>query len=229
MKFNKIFKLALMVLFVLGTTSVNAAMQHSGVIKETMTAGVYTYMNIEEDGKTFWIAAPKTTVNVGDKVSFDEELWMPNFKSKALDRTFDRILFVAGVSMGEGAKSTITPPGAKKEGAVINEDTPFVDSGTFTIAEIYEKRLDLNNTGVTVKGEVVKVSAGIMGTNWIHIQDGTGSASKGTNNLIFRSAKQLPPVGAKVLARGILETDKDFGAGYFYSAIVEEAEFAKQK
>ncbi len=99
-------------------------------------------------------------------------------------------------------------------------------SGTYTVEELFAKKAELNAKVVTVKGEVVKVSNGIMGRSWIHIQDGTGA--EGTNDIIFTSKVQTANVGDKVVATGTVATDKDFGYGYFYAVIVEDSAFVMQ-
>ena len=91
-----------------------------------------------------------------------------------------------------------------------------------TVSEAYENAGKLDKKTVVVRGKVVKVSKGIMGKNWVHIRDGSGDAGKGTNNLVF-TTQDLPNVGAVVTAKGTLHKDKDFGAGYKYRVIVEEA------
>lgn len=96
---------------------------------------------------------------------------------------------------------------------------------TYTVAEIYSKKSELKGSLVKVHGNVVKVSQNIMGRNWVHIQDGTGS--EGSNKVVFRSLNEVPAVGSVVDAQGTLEIDKDFGFGYFYSVIVEDSTFSK--
>jgi hypothetical protein len=92
----------------------------------------------------------------------------------------------------------------------------------YTVSETYEKAGKLDKKPVSVRGKVVKVSKGIMGKNWVHLQDGSGDAGKGTNNLVVTS-QDVPKVGDVVTAKGTLYKDKDFGAGYLYKVIVEEA------
>jgi len=77
-----------------------------------------------------------------------------------------------------------------------------------------------------VRGKVAKVSAGIMGKNWIHLQDGSGNQKKGTHNLVVTS-QDLPAVGDVVTMGGTFYKDKDFGSGYRYDVIVEEAVIKK--
>ena len=91
-----------------------------------------------------------------------------------------------------------------------------------TVSEAYENAGKLDKKTVVVRGKVVKVSKGIMGKNWVHLRDGSGDAGKGTNNLVV-TTQDLPDVGAVVTAKGTLQKDKDFGAGYKYRVIVEEA------
>jgi hypothetical protein len=91
-----------------------------------------------------------------------------------------------------------------------------------TVADLYDQSKTLDRKTVAVRGKVVKVSRGIMGKNWVHLRDGSGDAGKGTNNLVV-TTQDVPKVGDVVTARGTLYKDKDFGAGYKYAVIVEEA------
>jgi len=95
-----------------------------------------------------------------------------------------------------------------------------------TVSEAYEKAVKLDKKTVVVRGKVVKVSKGIMGKNWVHLRDGSGEAGKGTNNLVF-TTQDDPKVGDVVTAKGTLYKDKDFGSGYKYAVIVEEATVKK--
>ncbi|MHB1013032.1 MAG: hypothetical protein ACYC37_09050 [Desulfobacteria bacterium] len=92
----------------------------------------------------------------------------------------------------------------------------------YTVSETYEKAAKLDKKTIVVRGKVVKVSMGIMGRNWIHLQDGSGDPRTGTNDLVV-TTQDVPKVGDVVTAKGTLHKDKDFGAGYKYRAIVEEA------
>lgn len=93
---------------------------------------------------------------------------------------------------------------------------------SFTVGEIFAKAAELQGKKVRVHGKVVKVSASIMGRNWIHMQDGTGDAMQNSHDLVFTS-QELVEEGALVTMEGVLAADKDFGAGYKYAAIVETA------
>ena len=95
-----------------------------------------------------------------------------------------------------------------------------------TVSEAYEKAAKLDKKPVVVRGKVVKESQGIMGKNWVHLQDGSGDPGKGTNNLVI-TTQDVPKVGDVVTAKGTLYKDKDFGSGYKYQVIVEEANVKK--
>src|SRR6185369_2264163 len=65
----------------------------SGKVVETMDAGGYTYICLEKDGKKTWAALPVMKVSVGDEMNLLNGAEMSNFPSKALNRTFDKIIF----------------------------------------------------------------------------------------------------------------------------------------
>ncbi len=115
-------------------------------------------------------------------------------------------------------------------GAAVPADDIKVDKAkgkdAYTVADLYAQSATLDKKTVTVRGKVVKVSARIMDRNWIHLRDGSGDAAKKTNNLVVTS-QDLPKVGDVVTATGTLAKDKDFGMGYRYAVIVEEAKIKK--
>ena len=96
----------------------------------------------------------------------------------------------------------------------------------YTVGEIFEKAASLNKQKVTVRGQVVKVNPNIMGRNWLHIQDGTGDPAKNTHDLVVTSA-DIAEKGDIISIEGTLAADKDFGFGYKYDVIVEDAVLMK--
>jgi len=91
-----------------------------------------------------------------------------------------------------------------------------------TVAGLFAGAAKLKDKPVLVHGVVVKVNSGIMNKNWVHLQDGTGSADKKDNDLVVTTT-DTAKVGDKVKARGTVRTDKDFGFGYKYATMVEDA------
>ena len=202
----------------------------TGKVVETMNSGGYTYIDIEQDGKSTWAAVPTIQVKIGQEISVMPGFVMNNFKSKTLDRTFKSIVFssgLAGLAKKKAPASGIMPSDKTHSMAVPDKKTEEIKvekadgPNAYTVAELYAKRVELDTKSIVLKGKVVKVSMAIMGKNWIHIQDGSGSASDKTNDIIVTS-QDAPEVGAVVTAKGTLHKDKDFGMGYFFAVIIEE-------
>ena len=94
---------------------------------------------------------------------------------------------------------------------------------SYKVSELYSQKSKLDNQRVRAKGKVVKVTFGIMNKNWIHLQDGSGDRSKKNNDLTVTTTQELPNVGDVVVVEGVMRKDKNFGGGYFYEVIIEEA------
>ena len=201
----------------------------TGKVVETMNSGGYTYVCLQKQGKKTWVAVPEMKVSVGQELALQPGAEMTNFPSKTLNRTFDRIIFSGGPASPQGA--SVKPAGGMMGAGSMGASAPAaknvkVEKATgadaYTVGEVFSKRKALHQKTVVVRGKVVKVSAGIMGSNWIHVQDGTGDAKKNTHDLVV-TTQELPTVGDVVTLKGTVSMDKDFGAGYRYDVIVEKA------
>jgi hypothetical protein len=203
----------------------------SGKVVETMDSGGYTYVLLEQKGKKTWVAVPVTKVKVGQEMSFDMGVEMRNFTSKTLNKTFESIYFCngpAGAASHQGGMMAAAPkqtaaPAASAEKISVKKAE---GKNAYTVAEIYAKKDALHEKPAVIRGKVVKVASGIMGKNWIHLQDGTGDAAKGTHDLVATSS-ETAAVGDVVTVKGTMYKDKDFGAGYKYAVIMEQASFQK--
>ena len=196
----------------------------SGTVIETMDAGSYTYVHVEAGGRKVWAAGPTTDIAVGDEVSFSTGMVMTDFTSETLGRTFESIYFVPALNKA-GAEQSGLPPGhppVTPAPEMSRDDFAGIEvpSGGYSIASIYADKDALAGKDVTVRGKVVKFTAGVMDRNWIHIQDGSGADDAGDLTI---TTNAMVDVGDIVLARGALAIDKDFGFGYVYEVIVEEA------
>jgi len=199
-----------------------------GKVLETMDSGGYTYVNIESEGKKTWVAIPRTKVEVGQVIAFQPGMEMPEFESKSLKRTFKSIMFSGGI-VGESAgaeQKQVDSQKAKTEPGKPIKIEKATGPDAYTVAELYGKLAELDKKNIVIRGQVVKFSANIMGKNWIHLQDGSGDPAKGTNDILLTSKETLA-VGEEATFQGILYKDKDFGSGYKYAAIVEEASVKK--
>ena len=97
-----------------------------------------------------------------------------------------------------------------------------------TVVAIHQNKAGLTGKTIKVEGNVVKVNNNIMGRNFVHVQDGTGKADAGNNNLIVTS-KQIANVGDKVVISGVVVVNRDFGSGYSYPLLIEEASITPKK
>lgn len=207
-----------------------AAPGKTGKVLETMDAAGYTYVQVDTGTEKFWAAAPQFAVKVGDDVVVPEGMPMPDYHSKTLDRTFDMVYFVPSVLVG-GAQSLSGdvpaghPPmnGGKTTVATTDVDLSGITAaeGGQTVGDVFAKKAELAGKPVKIRGKVVKFTPEIMGKNWIHLQDGTGDA--GMNDLTVTTSA-MAQKGDTVMVSGTLVIDKDFGYGYAYDVIVEDAE-----
>lgn len=216
----------------------------SGKVSETMNTGGYTYVQVDTGTQQVWAAAPEFQVKVGDPVIIPEGMPMANHTSPTLNRTFDVVYFVPSVMVGsvDGATPMAAAPGAPAAPAAGGEqlkmpeghppvtgpaDSSNIDlsgikkaEGGKTVSEVFAAKNDLAGKDVVIRGKVVKFSPEIMGKNWIHLQDGTGG--QGTNDITITTASTAK-VGDTVLVTGKVTLDKDFGYGYKYDLIMEDA------
>lgn len=197
----------------------------TGKVAETMEASGYTYVLVDKGTEKVWVAGPKTVVKVGDEVYVPEGSPMANFESKTLKRTFDQIIFSSAIMVGGAGKaaSAEMPADHTKAATPASVDLKGITKaqGGKSVSEVFAERKALNGKKVMVRGKVVKYMSGIMGKNWLHVKDGTGTS--GTDDLVVTTSVAAK-VGDKVLVNGMVASDKDFGSGYRYDVIVEDAD-----
>ncbi len=196
-----------------------------GKVAETMNAGGYTYVKLEGASGDVWAAAPETVVKVGDSVAYTGGISMPEFRSNTLDRTFALVYLVSAFTInGAAAAKTPSALGAKTNPGPSAADVDLTGiakaEGGMTVAEVFAGQDGLAGKEVTLRGKVVKYNGGIMGSNWIHLRDGSGA--EGTNDLTI-TTNATSQVGATIVVKGKVTLNKDFGAGYKYAIIIENA------
>jgi hypothetical protein len=203
----------------------------TGTVAETMVSGGYRYVRIEADDS--WVASSLVDVAVGDKIKYSGGAVMKDFTSRTLDRTFDYILFVTDLEVVNEVNADLHantaanhPAGIAKSTSAAapqpGEITPL--DGGKTIAHVHVESEQLKDQQVALRARVMKVSLGIVGKNWITLQDGTGIAP---NNKLIATTSEVVAVGDLVTVTGVVNTDVDLGSGYNYSVLLEEATFTK--
>jgi len=213
-----------------------------GEVLEVKDVDAYTYLRLKTKEGEVWAAVNKAPVKKGAEVTVENAAVMTNFTSKTLNRTFDRIVFgtLAGGGAG-GATATATgtgPAPGKGDMAAMHAGLPqpaetadvkvpkASGPDARTVAEIIGAKAELKGKTVLVRGKVVKYTAEVLGKNWIHLRDGSGSAANKTNDVLV-TTKDETKVGDVVLVKGVVRTDVDLGSGYAYAVMVDEATLQK--
>jgi hypothetical protein len=207
------------------------SVRQGGIVVETFDTEGYTYLNLEDSEKVrFWAAVPSMKVKIGDGVEIAGGSPMSNFHSKTLNRTFDSIIFagsarvVGAEDIGKVAQKLPSDHPPRNMVQIAVEGIEKVKGG-YTVAELYANKKELADKEVKVRGKVVKYMEGIMGKNWVHLRDGTGSA--GTNDITI-TTKQRTKVGDVIVAEGKLSINRDFGGGYNYPVIIEDSNIIQE-
>lgn len=197
----------------------------SGEVLETMNAGDYTYMRLGTPKGDFWAAVPQTTVKKGSTVTIDVKMLAEKFQSNTLHRTFDKLAM--GVLAPGTAKAPATPAAHHMAtDASVGDVKVEKAAGGLTVAEAWAKRSELKDKPVVIRGKVVKYLGGIMGKNWIHLRDGSGSHAQHNDDITVTTQEQAR-VGDVVTVSGTVHIDSDFGSGYTYPIIIEDAKLKR--
>lgn len=207
-----------------------------GKVLEVIDVSNYTYLSLETSAGKVWAAVPKAQIAVGAQVTVEQPMPMKKFHSPTLNRDFDEIYF--GVLKGPGGPTAanphgnmVMPSGSTAPAGAGAAPLPIPSSivvpkatgaDAYTVAEIVKQGAKLKGKTVTIQAMVVKSNNGIMERNWLHIQDGSGAAQDKSNDLIL-TTQETAQVGSVVTIRGKVSTDRDFGSGYSYPIMLEEA------
>lgn len=205
---------------------------HKVVVKEVLQASAYTYLNVSENGVDQWIAVSKIDAKVGETYYYKDFMEMKYFESKDLERTFESVYFIQnlktkleGFQVSEQAQM---PEGHAAIGG--HEGKPSVSKadvaiepvkGGITIAELFTNKEKYNGKKVIIRGKVVKTNFEIMDKNWFHIQDGT--SADGKFDLTITSLEKEVNVDEILTFEGTVALNKDFGHGYSYEILLEDA------
>jgi len=200
----------------------------TGKVLKVKDGGGFTYLRLTtKDGET-WAAIAKTPVKVGSEVTIENVTIMENFESKTLKQTFDRIVFGSLVAGGATGAAPAGDMAALHAGVPSSSDSAYVKvakatgPNARTVAEITTRSTELKDKTVVVRGKVVKFTPGVLGKNWIHLRDGSGSTSDGTNDVVVTTSDEAK-IGDIVLVKGIVHIDRDLGSGYSFKVLIDDA------
>ena len=201
----------------------NTQALHTVTVQDFINTSNYTYIKVGENGKDYWIAVNKMPVDKGETLFFSRSMEMKDFHSTELNRTFSSVFFVDNISKSPNSQSGFVHPEMKKEPEIQKTIDPLTNGKT--VKEIFVDANKLNGKIVRIRGKVVKVNSGIMGRNWIHIQDGT--SDKGQYDLLVTTS-QNAKIGDILVFEGKVAANKDFGAGYKYPVMIEGAKIISE-
>jgi hypothetical protein len=194
-----------------------------GKVTDIIEAAGYTYAEVDTGKEKVWAATSTTPLKIGDMITFSTEMPMKNFHSNALNRDFPVLYFASRfITARSGPTDTpaaiysahehIKPAPAAKAVVGISK----VEGGN-TIAEVYADKQKLKGKTIRVRGQVTKYTGNVMGRNWLHIRDSSGADE------LTVTTTGTAAMDTVVVIEGKLELDRDFGYGYVYPLIVEDA------
>jgi hypothetical protein len=204
-----------------------ASKLHTVVVNEILPTASYTYLNVTEGEKTFWIAVSSTDAKIGETYFYVGGLLKNNFESKALNKVFDELYLIGNLvssNHGNEVASTSANNTEVNELATTSEKINITrQKGSIKISEIVKNPKKYEGQTVQIDGECTKINLGIMGKNWIHLKDG----SQDDFDLVITS-DAIVDVGVVVTIKAEVVLNKDFGAGYKYDLILENGTLVKK-
>jgi hypothetical protein len=201
---------------------------HIVTVTDLIQSSNYSYLKLKEGSKEYWAAVPRFEATIGQTYYYNQAMEMNDFKSKELNRTFSSILFIEGLSdQPIQAKNPhpLTTTGKQTVNRVPDISVKPAKGGV-TIAGLISNKAQFANKKILISGQVVKFSPDIMKKNWVHIQDGTEAS--GQYDLVI-TTNDLVKVGDVVTFEGQIVLDKDFGYGYKYDILMEDAKASIEK
>lgn len=212
---------------------------HKVTVKEVLQTSTYTYLLVTENTEENWLALPKMQAGVGETYYYRNGFKMTDFESKELKRTFKTVYFLESISstpeipatdMAANPHSTPqqvtdTTSGYKAQVVITKAEVAIqpAEKG-ITIAELLAGKEKYEGKIIRVKGKVTKFNSKIMSRNWIHIQDGTEYSGKFDLTV---TTKSEVTVGDTITLEGKITLNKDFGYGYSYEVLLEDATLLK--
>lgn len=199
---------------------------HKVEVIEVLQVNSYTYLRVKEDNNEKWLAVPSIIANKGDIYFYKGGMEMSTFESKELKRTFKSVIFLGAISKNPTGKDNVSfehTKVKKEKGLDLKNGLPVniepIEGGV-TISELFKNKKYYQGKRVKIRGKVIKFNSQVMSKNWIHLQDGTDN--NGNFDITITSNANVN-VGEIVTLEGLVSLDKDFGYGYFYKLIIENA------
>ena len=201
------------------------------VVEEVVPTSKYVYALVSEEGRSFWIATGKKELKKGETYFYNESVLKTQFESKEHNRIFDTLYLVTTLIPEEhGNEMHGFSTASLGEEELLNlekslldqDDSTAVFAGRIKIADLVDNPEKYEGKRVEFTGTCTKVNPGIMGRNWIHLQDG----STDDFDLVITSTESVEK-GVEITIRGIVRLEVDFGSGYSYPILLENGKVVR--
>ena len=205
---------------------INIQNSHIVTVAEVIQTGNYSYLKLKEGNQEYWAAVSRFDAKIGQMYYYNQSMEMNDFKSKELNRTFSTIRFIEELSekpIAVKSPKTLTTKGKQMVGRVTDISVVQAEGG-ISISGLFSNKSNFANKKIRISGQVIKFTPDIMKKNWVHIQDGTEAL--GEYDLVV-TTNDVVKAGDSVTFEGNIALDKDFGYGYKYDVILEEAKVVK--
>lgn len=198
--------------------------EHQVIVREVMQSSKYIYAKVKEGSETYWIATGPGSIKPGATYVFNEAVVKKDFLSAELDREFDSIYLVTQLvpaDRKEDLKRLRFNPHAnaaetETDDSHDGKETEQVQK--VTLNELLKEPKRFENQQLEISGICIKVNANILDRNWIHLKSHRDDAQE-----VVATSSHLPLVGESITLQAIVRLDKDFGAGYIYPVLLEDA------
>jgi hypothetical protein len=197
---------------------------HQVTALEVLQTDRYTFLKVKENLDEFWIATANFEAKVGKEYFYQGGLLKTDFESIDLKRNFDKIYLVSSIIDSE------QHPSSHNHTEMENNSTDEMGNSSMQMAknpkaialsELLKNKTKYQGKSIIVSGKIAKANYGIMEKNWYHLQDET--SLNGTKCDLTITSQDNIMLGSTVNIEGIFYLDKDFGSGYSYAVIMEEA------
>ena len=203
--------------------------EHRVEILEVVPTAKYAYIRVKEDSENYWVASSPGNFVTGKEYVFNEAVVKYDFKSPSLDRVFDSIYLVTKIvplARKDELKRLRFNPHAKSGDE--NEETSQKQNSEIqiqqlTLTELLNDPQRFEGELIEISGLCTKVNTNIMDRNWIHLKADEDAAEE-----LVATSKEAPAVGETIVLHAIVRLNKDFGAGYVYPILLEEAIMVQQ-
>lgn len=190
---------------------------HHAVVKEILEDGKYFMLLVSEGSSEYWLIARSGEWQLGDHVDFHTGLRKTDYLNTTLGKTFDEVYLVSSITLAHRADEAGTEHGATG-GQKSPQSLSAQIEGAMSVAEVLNSPQSLEGKKVKVQGFVTKVNAHIMNRHWVHLSD----QETGGNDLVI-TTQTVVPAGHRVVFEGDVVLNKDFGAGYVFDVLIENA------